>query len=286
VGSAVLASALGALMPGVSALAASVALPTTASGERELESLEGLSDAEIALRLAEDPASLGPLSIGRPNRGRLFNPRRMDSGPFWEIVTKEHAFATDDTIASIARAISRVNEVFPGSPRLHVGDLSGPRGGYLRPHHSHQSGRDVDLGYYYLGDAGWYSRATPKTLDRARTWELVKAFAEDPNVETIFMDRSVQRLLHDHAERAGESRALLERVFRKHPHGDGKFLYHQWGHLTHLHVRFASARACEAGERARPELEAAGILAPTPVRGRGARVSHALARARTRQSAR
>ena len=38
---------------------------------------------------------------------------------------------------------------FPDAYPLRVNQLSAREGGWLRPHKSHQNGRDVDLGFYY-----------------------------------------------------------------------------------------------------------------------------------------
>ena len=48
-------------------------------------------------------------------------------------------------------------------------------------------------------------------LDRARTWELVKAFVDD-DVEWIFLDTGVQRMLRDYALSHGEDKEYVNRV--------------------------------------------------------------------------
>jgi penicillin-insensitive murein endopeptidase len=212
--------------------------------------------AELAFVFATNPEAIGSLSWGRPNHGALINAVPMPDGPEWRVVEPERAFGTEETIDSISRAIRRVNDEFPMSPPLFVGNISARRGGYLRPHRSHQSGRDADLGFYYQGGPGWYQRATAKNLDRARTWALVKALLEDPNVESIFVDRSVQNLLRDYAERAGESYRWLDGIFRGGLHGTEKRIFHEWGHLTHLHVRFRCPMAQETAARVSGPIEA------------------------------
>jgi len=215
-----------------------------------------LDRAAVAGLFAADPGALGSMSWGRPNRGLLLNAVQMPEGPLWRIVEPARAWGTEETIGSIMKAIARVDEEFPLSPVLFVGNISARRGGYLRPHRSHQSGRDADLGFYYSDGPAWYVRGTAKNLDCARTWSLVKAFLQDPNVEAIFIDRSIQRLLRDYAERAGESFQWLEAVFGGGPHGTDKRIFHEWGHLTHLHVRFRSPVAQETAARAEGPIEA------------------------------
>ena len=195
-----------------------------------------------------------PQSVGRPNRGALIDGVRMEDGPEWVVVNPERAWGTEETILSLVRAIRAVNEAFPGSPKLYVGDISAEGGGYIRPHHSHQSGRDVDLGLYYAKGPAWFVRARGDNLDRARSWALVQALVRDPNVEMIFMDRSIQRLLKEYAQAIGERREWLESLFDERSAFSNRLIRHEWGHLTHLHVRFKCPEAVEAGERAHREL--------------------------------
>lgn len=219
-----------------------------------------LTDAELVAKLKTDPQSLASMSIGRPNRGALYNAIQMPESPLWRVAEPEHAWGTDESVASIVRAVSQVNERFAGTPELYIGHISSRRGGYLRPHRSHQSGRDADIGYYYSSGPGWYARANAKNLDRVRTWALVKAFATDPNVEGIFIDRSVQTLLREYALKAGEDAAFLDGIFESRAHRD-RLIRHEWGHVTHLHVRFRCPIAEDAGVRAGRTVAS---LAPAP----------------------
>jgi penicillin-insensitive murein endopeptidase len=240
----------------VAARALSSALPRHQESEPPRVSLDALTRSEILARLSSDPGSLGPISIGGPSRGALFNGEQVQESPLWHVVEPEHSWGAPEAIASIESAIERVSAEYPDSPPLYVGHLSSRNGGYLRPHRSHQSGRDVDLGYYYVGGPGWYARATAKNLDRVRTWALVKALASDANVEAIFMDRSVQQLLREQALASGESPVWLEALFEGPRRGGDHLIVHEWGHLTHLHVRFKCKAAQHAGERTHEELVA------------------------------
>src|SRR5437764_593142 len=83
-----------------------------------------------------------------------------------------------------------------------------------RCHASHQSGRDADLGYYYKpGYQAWYQPASVYTMDRARSWAFVRALVTETDVEAIFIDMRVQRLLYEYALSAGEDRAWLDGLF-------------------------------------------------------------------------
>ena len=198
--------------------------------------------------LAESPEQLGSVSFGRANRGWQLNAAQLPEGPHWHRVEPGRAWATQETVEALTRAITEVAGRFPGGRPLQVGQLSAPRGGYLRPHRSHQSGRDVDLGYYYVDASKWYTRATPQNLDVVRTWALVEALLRRDSVEYIFVDRSVERLLRAHAELLGNAASELERIFEG-TRAEGAVVRHTWGHLTHMHVRFRSARAVALGAR-------------------------------------
>jgi penicillin-insensitive murein endopeptidase len=221
-----------------------------------LAALDDQAIEEMALR---DPASLGSMSVGAPNGGALFNGVLLPESPLWRLADPAHAWGTRESIDFVAHAIKRVNEYFPNSPVLYVGDFSGPRGGKLRPHKSHQSGRDVDLGYYYTTGEAWYKRATSKNLDRARTWALLKTLLTEARVEYVFMDRSLQPLLKEYALAQGEDPEWLARVFEG-PSNRDPIVRHRLGHATHLHVRFENPTAEFTARRSYSLLQKAGVL--------------------------
>jgi penicillin-insensitive murein endopeptidase len=217
--------------------------------------LMGLSDAEIERRVKADLASLGPITLGPPNRGRLVNGVRMPDGERWRLTDPGNAYGTQETIDSIVRAIDKVHEEFPGAPQVIIGHLSAKNGGHLRPHKSHQSGRDVDLSYFYLGEkTGWFTFANDKNLDKERSWAFVKAFALDPNVEMILVDTSIQRLLRDYALSKGEDQELVDRIFQVSQKSKRPIIRHVRGHATHIHVRFYSPNALATGRLAEAYL--------------------------------
>jgi hypothetical protein len=106
----------------------------------------------------------------------------------------------------------------------------------------------VDLGYYYRVPAGWYEKATAKNLDFARTWALVRAFVEGGNVDTIFMDLTVQRLVRAYVATLPIEEQPEEEWFQN-PLKRDTAIRHAWGHLTHFHVRFHDPDAVALGAR-------------------------------------
>lgn len=213
--------------------------------------LSNLSPKEIQTLVATDLPSLGPISVGRPNRGRLINGVTLPEAEGIEIMNPERNFGTRVTVDSLLAAVAEVRAAHPNTPTLRVGDISRAPGGYIRPHRSHQNGLDVDLGYYYSSDARWYTKANAQNLDRERTWALVKALIAQGTVEYMFMDRSVQTLLREHALASGESPEWVDGLFQKAPRTEA-MIRHTWGHLTHFHVRFSDPEAEATARRLAP----------------------------------
>jgi penicillin-insensitive murein endopeptidase len=221
--------------------------------------IEGLSAEEIRTKVKEDLASIGPISVGAPNRGRLFNGVQMPKSDRWKQNDPGNAWGTQETVDSITRAVDRVHAAHKDTPPLIIGHISAKGGGRLRPHKSHQSGRDVDLSYFYNEPKTWYAVATDKNLDKPRTWTLVKAFLEDPNTEMVLIDTSLQKVLMAHALAAGEDKAFVERVFQVSGKAKAPLIRHAKGHATHIHVRFFSPSAQASGK-----LAAAFLPKPPP----------------------
>ena len=217
--------------------------------------LLALDDDALRSLIETDPGSLGSLSIGTPSGGILLNGTVMPDGPGWEVRLPAEALGTAETISYIRTAIEKVNELFPGSPPLAIGDISDAEGGRLNRHISHQTGRDVDLGFYYRGGSGlWHIAGTAANLDLPRNWALVRALLLCTDVEAILLDSRIQRLLYAHALKAGEDKAWLDRVFRFVKGAKEARIVHAAGHRTHYHVRFYNPVAQELGRRAYPHL--------------------------------
>ena len=221
--------------------------------------LEGLTQEEIREKVKTELASIGPISVGAPNRGRLFNGVQMPKSDLWKQNDPGNAWGTQETVDSIVRAIEKVNKEHAGTQPVIIGHISAKAGGRLKPHKSHQAGRDVDLSYFYKETTGWYAVANEKNLDQARTWTFVKAFLEDPNTEMILIDTSLQRLLMAYALQKGEDKAFIDKVFQVSGKSQSPLIRHAKGHATHIHVRFFSP-AAQASSR----LAAAFLPKPPP----------------------
>lgn len=223
--------------------------------------LDGWSSARIEQALSAEPAALGAISLGSPNAGVLLNAVQASDCDLFTTVSPSAGWATSETLEYLSRAIRAVHHEFPGTPPLMLGDISAKGGGPLRPHVSHQSGRDVDIGYYYKTNATWYARGTSKNLDLARTWAFVRALIAETDIDLILIDHSIQRLLREHALAIGEDPDWLEGVFKGAP-GLRPIIRHVRGHATHIHVRFYNPIAQETARRAYESLVRLKLVPP------------------------
>jgi penicillin-insensitive murein endopeptidase len=160
------------------------------------------------------------------------------------------AWGTLETVRYLTRAIDKVHEQYPDSPSLFIGHLSRREGGRLSPHKSHQSGRDVDISFFYVPSKHrWYQRATRRTLDVERSWAFVRALVTETDVQWLFINTSVQRILKKHALAIGEDPAWLDTVFQYRSRNPNPIVRHAPGHDTHIHIRFFNPVAQKLARR-------------------------------------
>ncbi|HHH12109.1 MAG TPA: LysM peptidoglycan-binding domain-containing protein, partial [Sorangium sp.] len=99
-------------------------------------------------------------------------------------------------------------------------------------------------------------------LDVKRTWALVRALVTDTDVEYIFINSSIQKLLKEYALASGEDRSWLDSLFQYRSKHAWPIIRHVHGHDTHLHVRFYNRVAQQLGVRAHRWLARRGIVKP------------------------
>lgn len=221
------------------------------AGTPEIQYTADLSDDELKRRWKESPDSLGSVSVGFVHAGRMVNSVRFPEGADWTVVSPEKAWTTTETIEYLTTVIRDLRKRYPQAPLLRVNQISAKDGGYIRPHKSHQAGRDVDLGFYYPGGNPVQARAREKYIDLTMNWALVKALVTLTDVQVILVDRRVQKVLYDYALKNGEDKAWLDSLFHG---GEGSLIKHARGHRDHFHVRFFNPRAQELGRRLAPLL--------------------------------
>jgi len=184
---------------------------------------------------APKPKAVDPVSVGHPNAGKLEGGLRLDTGlPFLRVVP---AYESGDVrwglpsfVKMLERAARAVNKKYPGSV-LDVGDLSQKGGGDLLRHHSHESGRDADIGFYVVDAKGKPVRGGPRfhkvdgsdlsvvgepgaRFDVARNWLFLQTLLTDSRarVSHVFVDERLRRALLEHGRKVGASRRVLDRA--------------------------------------------------------------------------
>ncbi len=224
--------------------------PTSAVPNGPLYTAE-LSDEQLTEQWKKDPKTLGSISVGFVESGRMVNSVRVPESEEWIVVSPELAWGTQETIDYVTQAIREVRAQYPKAPPLRVNQLSSRDGGYLRPHKSHQNGRDVDLGFYYPTAEPIRVRERERYIDLELNWALIKSLAMHTDVQMILVDKRVIKVLYEHALRKGENKEWLDSLFNA---GAQSLVKHAKRHRDHFHVRFFNPRAQELGRRIAPLL--------------------------------
>ena len=193
------------------------------------------------------PTEVQTRSIGFYARGCLAGAKALPiDGETWQVMrlSRNRNWGHPAMIAFLERFSRKAARegVWPG---ILVGDISQPRGGpMLTGHASHQIGLDADV---------WLTPMPDHTLSRAEREEMsavdmvredglsvdpahwsarqagvIKAAAEEPEVERIFVNAAIKKALCETA--AGEPWMNKVRPY--------------WGHNYHFHIRIA----CPAGD--------------------------------------
>jgi penicillin-insensitive murein DD-endopeptidase len=197
------------------------------------------------------PAALPARSIGFYSKGCLAGAVALPiRGQTWEVmrVSRNRNWGHPALVQFIEQLSKRAAK--RNWPGLLIGDMSQPRGGpMLNGHTSHQVGLDVDIwlrpmpGHHLTRKEREEMMATVvvardrKDVD-SHVWTpahaaLIKAAAEDPRVNRIFVNTAIKTAL---CREAGDDRAWLRKV--------QPWLGHDW----HFHVRLncpADSPGCE-----------------------------------------
>jgi murein endopeptidase len=188
-----------------------------------------------------------PRSLGEPWDGELEGAARLAPGDGYQVRRPSRAYGAPHVVDHLRRVIAEVRALYPDVHTLAIGDLSAEHGGPISDHHSHQTGLDVDVGFFYTHvPAGYPAQfvAGDRDLDVEATWALVTAFARtsdlDSGVEMIFLDRAIQARLYTWAKAHGTPDDELAYLLQ-YPRGNDELagvVRHWPNHADHLHVRF------------------------------------------------
>ena len=189
-------------------------------------------------------------SVGEPGAGWIREPSRLGPHEAYVLRNPERAYATGRTIERIQAGFDAVLRHDRRAPRVRVHDLSLRGGGPIDDHHTHQSGRDVDITYYQQSGCtaaeGCPLRPiTADELDAARQWRLLHHWVARREVEVIYVDHALQAVLHREARRQGATDEQLAEWFQypRSPSSPQGVIRHYPNHADHVHVRFACDRA-------------------------------------------
>lgn len=135
-------------------------------------------------------------------------------------------------------AAAQVQDAYPTSERLQVGDMSSKRGGPQSGHASHQNGLDADLSFYKVNRREISSQAENfdehfaddgSNFDTERNWYFVKTLVSTKQVKLIFLDQSLKKRFCALANKDGIYDDLELEALRR--------VRHWPGHDNHLHIR-------------------------------------------------
>lgn len=229
---------------------------------KEIQALNPRKDPEHLkigdkLTLYFEGPSKSSETVGRPNAGKLVNGEQLPKGPGYYRRRPKRAWGTNETISTLLKVIAAVRAKHPKVHDIAIGDISDKDGGLLPPHKSHQSGRDVDIGYYFkkqpkVGPKRFmHATRNTKLLDFEATWTLIKEFTgtspKNQRAAYIFMNYKLQKILYEWAKDQGVSKKVLSHVFQ-YPRGKRAMrgvIRHEPGHTGHMHIRFKCPKGDE-----------------------------------------
>ena len=192
------------------------------------------------------------LSVGAPSHGWQLRAKRLRPSPhlFIKPSSRANSYGHPALVLMLERSAKQMARDAPGS-RLLVGDLSSEFGGPLPKHHSHQSGRDADVGFF-ITDAKGRSKevsefvaidkegnardGSGQRFDDYKNWLLVQLWMKDTRAQImhVFVAAHLRRRLLDFAS--------ARPAFRKYVEQASSFLAqpsNSAAHDDHFHVRIA-----------------------------------------------
>lgn len=201
--------------------------------------------AKVLFSQVPGPTPGKPMSIGSYAMGCMSGAVPLPvTGPHWQVMrlSRNRNWGHPALLSFIERLSAKAPHA--GWPGILVGDMGQSRGGpMLSGHASHEIGLDVDIWFTPMPQLllTLQERETMAPLNlvadrdhlNLQTWTpnagyMVKAAAQDPQVERIFVNATIKREL---CATAGNDRAWLGKV-------------RPWyGHDDHFHIRLA----CQPG---------------------------------------
>jgi murein endopeptidase len=209
----------------------------TAAGGAEAPA--GKGDDAGARRLA-GKVRRNALSIGTPTKGRLVNGVSFPEAPdLYQLRKPAQAYGSSHTIKTAIMAISEFRRRSKYTRELVIGAVSLPRGGRFRPHRSHQSGRDIDIRLPVRASVDHHKPPRANEVDWRAAYRLIKAFADTGEVQYIFLEHRLQKVLYRAAQASGASKKELAALIQwpRPAKTNNGVVRHAKGHTSHIHIR-------------------------------------------------
>ncbi len=192
-------------------------------------------------------------SIGKPNAGKLANGIQLPESPLYTRRSPNNMWGSSQTISNLQAAVAAFRQDVDYDGALILSDISKKPGGLLKPHKSHQAGRDIDIwlptvkGVYKVKEVknGATRPRRPLFLevDWYATWGLVRALIKTGAVEYVFLDWRYQEFVYRAAVNMDATPEELDEWIQwPRPRVSTKGIFrHSQDHLSHIHVRFKCA---------------------------------------------
>ncbi|NUN14599.1 MAG: penicillin-insensitive murein endopeptidase [Myxococcales bacterium] len=219
---------------------------------KELSALNQIKNPDkirpgMSLRVLVEGPEKASEARGKAQYGKLVHGEQLQPGPGYVIKRGDLAYGTNETITLLLKSIAhlhkdkKLKKIRKKIAPIVIGDISKKGGGPLPPHKSHQNGRDVDIGYYYMdGEKSELVRTTKENLDYELTWAFLWHLVESDAVDYMFVDKNVQRWLRDWAVKQKKASVdKIDSIFQYPTLSNPEALIqHEPGHNDHIHIRF------------------------------------------------
>lgn len=234
------------------ALSASPPQPATYSAPTFTQRISNAYDATTAyVSESLDQAGQWVSGVARSVRNRFYSGIEMIQGFGYKIIHAGRStnWGTKPLVDGLRRIAAYMRGTGKAESDLAVGDISSANGGRLGGHASHQTGRDVDIGFYMTEsgsgkavDAMNFVRFTggrdgltgnyggrPVRFDAERNWMLIQAILANPDPEF----KPTHIFIAKHLEGA-----VLAAAGNSPDRARAAALMSYWpGHDNHLHLR-------------------------------------------------
>ena len=182
-------------------------------------------------------------SHGSANRGQLHNGVALESTTGLHVRTVANSYGTERVVRLLKGVAYDVKARWPNAPDMIVGDISYRHGGKIKRHSSHQSGRDADISFFHRANVELpdFRDMNEENFDAARNWHVFKTLIDLGEVEYIFIDYPLQRILHEYALSIGYTEEELAPLIQypEPSSSNAGIIRHVRGHDDHWHIRFS-----------------------------------------------